>query len=207
MKKSNKLIFGYLGFLWVSLALTLVVSFTLTPQFSFVDEVRSKKFQLSEEFSAVKIQNTSYLKIELSDSTYLEYISIHGGDVKPPKTDPIKNYRVSNDTLYIDQLQQGENGSFALHVKNLSQILVSDKSRVYLTDLTLDSLSFESPDHELRLASLDSGTIDYRSGQLFLKGSIGELTGRLKDQAWLNIPSKIGKLDIDKSESASIWVD
>lgn len=206
MKKSNKLIFGYLGFLWVSLVLTLLVSFILTPQFSFVDEVRSEKFQL-EEFSVVRIQNTSYLKIEVSDSTYLEYISIHGGDVKPPKTDPIKNYRISNDTLYINQLQQGENGSFALHVKNLSQILVSDKSRVYLTDLTLESLSFESPVHELRIVGLDGGGVDYRSGQLFLKGSIGELTGRLKDQAWLNIPSKIGKLDIDKSESASIWVD
>lgn len=206
MKKSNKLIFGYLGFLWVSLVLTLLVSFILTPQFSFVDEVRSEKFQL-EEFSVVRIQNTSYLKIEVSDSTYLEYISIHGGDVKPPKTDPIKNYRISNDTLYINQLQQAENGSFALHVKNLSQILVSDKSRVYLTDLTLESLSFESPVHELRIVGLDGGGVDYRSGQLFLKGSIGELTGRLKDQAWLNIPSKIGKLDIDKSESASIWVD
>ncbi|MGM0945276.1 MAG: hypothetical protein ACQEW9_08840 [Bacteroidota bacterium] len=206
MKKSNKLIFGYLGFLWVSLVLTLLVSFILTPQFSFVDEVRSEKFQL-EEFSVVRIQNTSYLKIEVSDSTYLEYISIHGGDVKPPKTDPIKNYRISNDTLYINQLQQGENGSFALHVKNLSQILVSDKSRVYLTDLTLESLSFESPVHELRIVGLDGGGVDYRSGQLFLKGSIGELTGRLRDQAWLNIPSKIGKLDIDKSESASIWVD
>lgn len=206
MKKSNKLIFGYLGFLWVSLVLTLLVSFILTPQFSFVDEVRSEKFQL-EEFSVVRIQNTSYLKIEVSDSTYLEYISIHGGDVKPPKTDPIKNYRISNDTLYINQLQQAENGSFALHVKNLSQILVSDKSRVYLTDLTLESLSFESPVHELRIVGLDGGGVDYRSGQLFLKGSIGELTGRLRDQAWLNIPSKIGKLDIDKSESASIWVD
>ncbi|SDC66223.1 hypothetical protein SAMN04488104_100395 [Algoriphagus faecimaris] len=206
MKKSNKLIFGFLGFLWVSLVLTLLVSFILTPQFSFVDEVRSEKFQL-EEFSVVRIQNTSYLKIEVSDSTYLEYISIHGGDVKPPKTDPIKNYRISNDTLYINQLQQGENGSFALHVKNLSQILVSDKSRVYLTDLTLESLSFESPVHELRIVGLDGGGVDYRSGQLFLKGSIGELTGRLRDQAWLNIPSKIGKLDIDKSESASIWVD
>ncbi|WP_439480990.1 hypothetical protein [Algoriphagus formosus] len=208
MKRSNKLIFGYLSFLWVTLIITLVISFALTPQggFSFVDEVRSEKFEIND-FSAVKIQNTKYLKIVKADSTYLEYISIHGGDVKPPKTAPVQNYRVSQDTLYIDQLQQASNGSFMLKVRNLSQILVMDESEVILENLTMDSLAFQSPEHELRLSKLDQVTIDFRNGQLFLKGTIGELTGSIKDQAWLSIPSKIGKINLEKGEKATVFVE
>jgi hypothetical protein len=208
MKKSNKLIFGYLSFLWVSLVITLVISFAMTPQggFSFVDEVRSEKFEIND-FSAVKIQNTKYLKIVKADSTYLEYISIHGGDVKPPKTAPVQNYRVSQDTLYIDQLQQASNGSFMLKVRTLSQILVMDESWLILENLTMDSLAFQSPEHELRLSKLDQVTIDFRNGQLFLKGTIGELTGSIKDRAWLSIPSKIGKINLEKGEKATVFVE
>ena len=208
MKRSNKLIVGYLSFLWVSLIITLVISFAMTPQggFSFVDEVRSEKFEI-DDFSAVKIQNTKYLKIVKADSTYLEYISIHGGDVKPPKTAPVQNYRVSQDTLYIDQLQQASNGSFMLKVRTLSQILVIDESEVILENLTMDSLAFQSSEHELRLSKLDQVTIDFRNGQLFLKGTIGELTGNIKDRAWVSIPSKIGKINLEKGEKATVFVE
>jgi hypothetical protein len=208
MKRINKLIVGYLSFLWVTLIIILVISFAMTPQggFSFVDEVRSEKFEIND-FSAVKIQNTKYLKIVKADSTYLEYISIHGGDVKPPKTAPVQNYRVSQDTLYIDQLQQASNGSFMLKVRNLSQILIMDESEVILENLTMDSLAFQSPEHELRLSKLDQVTIDFRNGQLFLKGTIGELTGSIKDRAWLSIPSKIGKINLEKGEKATVFVE
>ncbi|WP_157807012.1 hypothetical protein [Algoriphagus formosus] len=180
----------------------------MTPQggFSFVDQVRSEKFEI-DDFSAVKIQNTKYLKIVKADSTYLEYISIHGGDVKPPKTEPVQNYRVSQDTLYIDKLQQASNGSFMLKVRNLSQILVMDESEVIIKNQTMDTLVFKSPLHQLQIIGLDSGSVDYRSGQLFLKGTIGELTGSLKDRAWLSIPSKIGKINLEKGEKATVFVE
>ncbi|MCR9084755.1 MAG: hypothetical protein NXH89_20150 [Cyclobacteriaceae bacterium] len=208
MKKSNKIIFVYLGILWVTLVISLVVSFAMTPQrnYSFVDEVRREKFELND-FSVVKIQNSSYLKIVLADSTYLEYITIHGGDVKPPKSEPIKKYRVSNDTLYINQLQQASNGSFLLKVKSLREIQVMDESRLILENLSMDSLAFQSPEHELQLSDLDQVTLDFLNGQLFIKGRIGELTGSLKDDAWLSIPSKIGKINLEKGEKATVFVE
>jgi hypothetical protein len=208
MKKSNKIIFGYLGFLWVTLILTLVISFAMTPQRNFTlgGEVRSEKFEI-DDISVVKIQNTKYLKIVKADSAYLEYFTMHGGDVKPPKTEPVQNYRVSQDTLYIDQLQQASNGSFMLKVRNLSQILVMDKSEVILENLTMDTLVFKSPLHQLQIIGLDSGSVDYRSGQLFLKGTIGELTGSIKNRAWLSIPSKIGKINLEKGEKATVFVE
>jgi len=68
MKRSNKLIFGYLSFLWVTLIITLVISFAMTPQggISFGGEVRSEKFEI-DDISVVKIKNTSYLRIVKAD--------------------------------------------------------------------------------------------------------------------------------------------
>ncbi|WP_460318113.1 hypothetical protein [Algoriphagus taiwanensis] len=188
--------------------ITLVVSFSLTPQrsFSFAGEGRSEKFEI-DDVSVVKIQNTSYLRIVNADSSYLEYFSMLGGDVKPPKTEPIRNYRVINDTLYIDQLQQASNGSFLLKVKSLRQIQVMDESEVILKNLTMDSLVFQTPLHQLQIIGLDSGSVDYRSGQLFLKGTIGELKGSIKDRAWLTIPSKIGKINLEKGGKATVFVE
>lgn len=208
MKTSNNIIVGFLSFVWVSLVLTLFISFKASDQLPFkvAKEIKTEKTAL-DEFSVLVVQNTSFLKIVQADSSALEYVSIHGGNVNQNQTQPIQNFRVSNDTLFIDQLQQAPNGGFVLKVNRLNQLIILDKSSVEFEKVKQDALSFSAQGYDFLLGGMNEFMLEFRNEQLFLNGEITQISGKIGSGKWMKVPSKVEKLDIQKDPNATIFVE
>jgi|AntRauMFilla1563_2_1112583.scaffolds.fasta_scaffold00864_10 hypothetical protein len=229
MKTSNKIILSFFLFAWLALMGTLLISFKMSDQKGYwvVDKIETEVKEL-EEFSVVVIEEAGVLQIKNSDKNRFEYTYATGGDVKPPKNNPINEYQIRNDTLFIAHIQQASNGGFVLGVKDMKSISIKNSSEIEIVDFesdsllvssqnsklkftgspSLDFLSLVSDDYfDLKFSELKGFGLTLRTNSLKLTGEIGPVSGKMGADSFLTIPQVVGKLAIDKPNTATISVE
>lgn len=226
MKTSNKIIFSFLTFAWLSIIATLLIS----NQFADYNNIPGKRRVVKTEtdladFSVIKIDQASTFRILPADSNRLEYNELIGDGIKPPKGKPIQEYSVGNDTLFINNLRNVEHGGYTLKVRDLKHLIVSNATQVELVGFTQDSLTINSANSNvsisknsefsfLSIRSLPKFELDFSSVKgfsMFLTedncnvfGDIEEISGTIGNYAGLGIPRKTEIVNVDTSINGKI---
>ncbi|AFL82915.1 hypothetical protein Belba_0248 [Belliella baltica DSM 15883] len=232
MKTSNKLLFSFLGFAWLSIMVSLMVSFkysnptgvVITNQ-TFVDES-----PISGDFSVVSIQDSWVVSLENDGEKRVEYTRIKT-DKKGAKEhgDPDPYFlEVREDTLFIQGMQQKPNGGYSLYIGDSIKSLVLEnvKEVNVRKDISLDSLIVQASNSTFKLqkghglsALSYSGISDSRlsvegisflsiylqNSNAIIEGDLGKISGELIG-AELSLPLKTGGMNLKKDDYSKIRV-
>jgi len=141
MKTSNKIMVFFLTFAWLSFMSTLLISH----QFAYYHTISAMQRVLKTEsdlanFSVVTIEKAGNLIIVSMPRNRLRYERLVGEGISVPETDPIEDYVVRNDTLFVKNLTQASDGTFLLEVKNLKHLIVNNTSKINLAGFDQDLL-------------------------------------------------------------------
>lgn len=177
------------------------------------------------DFSVIKIDEASTLQIVPGDSNRLDYDELIGDGIKPPKTEPIQDFTVRNDTLIIKNLRNASNGGYTLRVSNLKQLIVSNTTKIDLIGFSQDSLKIISensnvtiskssefsflylksaPKFDLAFKSVKDFTLSLTADNCNIFGEVEEISGMIGNYAGLGIPRKTEKVDVDTSINGKI---
>ncbi|MCH7406542.1 hypothetical protein [Belliella aquatica] len=232
MKTSNKILFSFLGFAWLSIMVSLMVSYrysnptgvVITNQ-TFVDES-----PISGDFSVVFIQNSGVIILGNDGDKRVDYVRLKS-DKRGTKEygDPAPYFlEVRQDTLFIQGMQQKPNGGYSLYIGDSIKSLVLENVREVIVrkDLKFDNLIVQAMNSTLKLqkghglsALSYSGISDSRlsvEGMSFLsiylqnsnadiQGDLGEISGELIG-AELSLPLKTGGMNLKKDDYSKIRV-
>ncbi len=180
-----------------------------------------------QDFSVIYIKEASNLQVFSGDTNQLEYDEISGGDIKPSKTEPIQDFIVKNDTLFIKNLRNASNGGYTLRVINLEHLIVNNTSNIELFGFKQDSLlitveetntlwvnnsklsymHFVSPEKfDLELISTDDLRLALFGDKNLCSvgGNIQSVSGKIGNYMKLSVPRKTEILDVDKSDNGKI---
>lgn len=177
------------------------------------------------DFSVIKIEEGSRLRIVPSDSNRLDYDELIGDGIKPPKTAAIQDYIVKNDTLFIKNLRNESNGGYTLRVGNLKHLIVKNTYNIDLIGFSQDSLLITSensnvtisknsefsflylksePKFDLTFKSVKEFSLSLTEDNCNVFGDIEEISGTIGNYAGLGIPRKTEKVDFDTSINGKI---
>lgn len=222
MKTSNKIIVSFLTFAWMSVIASLLISH----QFADYNNIPGKRRVIKTEtdlanFSVVKIEQAGKLIISSLPRNRLRYERLVGEGIAIPETDPIEDYVVRNDTLFVKNLRQASDGNFLLEVKNLKHLIVNNTNQIHLSGFDQDlllitttnskvAISQKSSFSYLNISSPGKLNLSFTSASDFsllldenkcrVSGEIMGISGIIRDNVELIIPSEVGKLDLDTSE-------
>ena len=131
----------FLTFAWLSFMSTLLISH----QFAYYHTISAMQRVLKTEsdlanFSVVTIEKAGNLIIVSMPRNRLRYERLVGEGISVPETDPIEDYVVRNDTLFVKNLTQASDGTFLLEVKNLKHLIVNNTSKINLAGFDQDLL-------------------------------------------------------------------
>ncbi|SMP07129.1 hypothetical protein SAMN06265367_101562 [Algoriphagus winogradskyi] len=211
---------------WVSIMATLLISH----QFADYNNIPGMRKVVKSEtdladFSVITIDEASRLQIVPSDSNRLDYEELIGEGLKPPKTEPIQDFIVENDTLFIKNLRNASNGGYTLRVKNLNYLIVRNTYSVDLIGFSQDSLLINSlnsnvtisknsefsflylksePKFDLTIKSAKEFSLSLTEDNCNVFGEIEEISGIIGNYAGLGIPRKTEKVDVDTSVNGKI---
>jgi len=238
MKTSTKIIVSFLTFCWVVLMASLLISFRYSDQrgYGFIEKIEKEEILL-QEFKHVVVKNSGGLTITSSDSLKLTYHKYFFDDGEIPEEHEL-NYRISNDTLFIDSLMQRSSGYFELKLRTLNSLILEDVAEVNFNKFHQDSLRVISTsaslvfEDSMRVTSKESfsvfrdvklGYLDYNGTSSDLKsnvisnfkirieatqaelgGDIQSISGWVGDRSILMLPNKVGKVNLEKSNSGQI---
>ncbi|UZD24229.1 hypothetical protein PBT90_12620 [Algoriphagus halophytocola] len=222
MKTSNKYIFSFLSFSWLSIISTMLISYEFMD-----DEPKIVKTENAlADFSAINIDEVSTLQIVPGDSNRLEYNELIGDGIEQPKTKPTHDLTVKNDTLYIRNIRNARNGNYTLLVGNLKHLIVSNTGNVNLLGFSQDSLLINSenstvnisessefsflqlksePKFDLTLKSVKDLSMLLTDDKCNVLGEVEEISGTIGNYAELSISRKTEKVDIDTSNNGKIF--
>jgi hypothetical protein len=179
------------------------------------------------DFSVIKIEEASRLQIVPSDTNRLDYDALIGDGIDPPKTEPIQDFIVENDTLFIKNLRNAKNGGYTLRVSKLKHLIVKNTGDVELLGFSQDSLKitveetntlwvnnskisymhFVSPEKfDLELISTDDLRLALFGDKNLCSvgGNIQSVSGKIGNYMKLSVPRKTEILDVDKSDNGKI---
>lgn len=177
------------------------------------------------DFSVVKIEEASRLQIVPGDSSRLDYDELIGDGIKLPKTDPIQDFTVQNDTLFIKNLRNVSNGGYTLRVSNLEHLIVKNTGNVDLIGFSQDSLLINSenskvtisessefsflhlksaPKFDLAFKGVKDFSMSFSNDHCGVSGDIEEVSGKIGNYARLGIPRKTRKVVVDTSTNGKL---
>ncbi|TXE10234.1 hypothetical protein [Algoriphagus aquimarinus] len=221
MKTSNKYIFSFLSFAWLSIIAVMLISYELD---DYEPKVVKIKTDLAD-FSVIKIEEASSLQIFPSDSNRLDYDELIGDGIKPPNTEPIQDFTVKNDTLFIKNLRNTSNGGYTLRVSNLQHLIVKNTYNIDLIGFSQDSLLITSensnvtisknsefsflylksePKFDLTFKAVKEFSLSLTEDNCNVFGEIEEISGTIGNYAGLGIPRKTEKVDVDTTINGKI---
>ena len=232
IKTSNKILYSFLLFAWVSIMATLLVSFRYSINASayIFEKMETKTWEIAGDFSVVSISDSWVVRLDGSKKGQIEYFRAFFRD-RPSKNhgdpDPFI-HEVRNDTLFIKGMRQNPNGSFTIHVGAIKSLVIEQVSEVELLKMGLDSLKIVSNAGELVLQK-DHGVthLDFVGGNdsklkvvgieslnLFLDRSkadlqlyLGGISGQVINRSEVIIPAQSGEMNLSKDKTSTIVVE
>ena len=228
MKTSNKIIVFFLTFAWLSFISTLLISH----QFAYYHTISAMQRVLKTEsdlanFSVVTIEKARNLIIVSMPRNRLRYERLVGEGIPVPETDPIEDYVVRNDTLLVKNFTEASDGTFLLEVKNLKHLIVNNTSKINLVGFDQDLLlitaenskvviseksnfsylNVSSPEKlNLSFTSATDFSLELDDNQCKVSGVIKQISGTIRDNVELIIPSEVGKLDVSSTENGKVTI-
>ncbi|MEB2780940.1 hypothetical protein U3A58_11095 [Algoriphagus sp. C2-6-M1] len=226
MKTSNKIIVSFLTFAW----LTIMASLLVSHQFADYNNIPGKRRVIKTEtdladFSVVKIEQAGTLIISSLPRNRLRYERLVGEGIAIPETDPIEDYVVRNDTLFVKNLRQASDGNFLLEVKNLKHLIVNNTNQIHLSGFDQDlllitttnskvAISQKSSFSYLNVSSPEKINLSFTSASDFslvvdevkvkVSGDIKGMSGTIGDNIELIVPSEVGKMDVNTAKNSKI---
>ncbi|SIS91471.1 hypothetical protein [Belliella pelovolcani] len=136
MKTSNKLLFSFLGFAWVSVVGAMFASVhysgkedLLSRETFLLEEDLVDSMPIEGEFSVVSIQNSGILMLNREGMSRIEYkqFSYKGRDENTSDGNSPYFIEVKEDTLFVREAKMKENGSFTLYIgQNIKTLILND---------------------------------------------------------------------------------
>jgi len=177
------------------------------------------------DFSVVKIEQAGTLIISSLPRNRLRYERLVGEGIAISETDPIEDYVVRNDTLFVKNLQQASDGHFLLEVENLKHLIVTNTKQIHLSNFDQDlllitadnskvAISQKSSFSYLNVSSPGKLNLSFTSAKDFslvldesqckVSGQIDGISGTIRDGIELIVPTEVGELDVNTSESGKV---
>jgi len=232
MKTSNKILFSFLLFAWVSIMVTLLVSFRYSKLrgYARVEKTETKTWDIKSNFSVVSIEESAVVFLERKPERGIKYLSIitsHNRDKAYGDPDPFV-YEVRNDTLFVKGMKQKPNGNFTIQVGAIRSILIDQVTEVRLRAMAMDSLTVKSSrghlglekdhgvthldfegekDSRLQVQGIESLklSLDHSKADLYLY--LGKISGQVGNHSEVIIPTKSGEMSLTKDKSSKILVE
>ena len=150
MKTSNKILFSFLGFAWVSVVGAVFASVhysekedLLLRETFLLEETSVDTMPIEGEFSVVSIQNSGILMFKKEDVSRIEYrqFSYKESDENASNSSSPYFIEVKEDTLFVRDARMKENGSLTLYIgQNIKTLILND-----VTELgTQNALNYDS---------------------------------------------------------------
>ncbi|MCH7399665.1 hypothetical protein MM236_16830 [Belliella sp. DSM 107340] len=230
MKTSNKLLFSFLGFAWVSVVGSMFVSLYFSEKENAMRiETLIHQTPIEGGFSVVSIQDSGILTFKRGGESRVEYKKyLSESDVQDPSEDPDPYFtEVRNDTLFIKELRIKELGTFTLCIdKDIKSIILNNVSELRSFDaINYDSLTVMATKSAFRLDNQHgvsflnfNGNTDSRLSvvsipnlEIYLDKSnagisqyLGTVSGELIGSE-VNLPSKTTEINIKKDENSRFY--
>ncbi|GMQ31589.1 hypothetical protein Aconfl_42340 [Algoriphagus confluentis] len=232
MKTSNKILFSFLLFAWVSIMATLLVSFRYSELrgLSMIEKMETKTWEIAGEFSVVSISDSWVTFLDGSAKGQIKYLKVltsHNRDVDFGDPDPFSQ-EVRNDTLFIKGMRQKPNGNFSIQVAGIKSIIMDQVTEVRLRKMALDSLKVISTAGELVMEK-DHGVkhLDFEGkneSSLLIEGIeslnllldqskadlqlyLGGISGQVINRSEVTLPSQSGAMNLSKDKTSKILVE
>jgi hypothetical protein len=232
MKTSDKILFSFLGFAWVSIMITLLVSFRYSTLkgLSILDKVEVKEWPISGSYSVVSIQNSWALEIDHQSQELIRYSKYFTSDKRGEELedpDPFA-YEVRNDTLFVKGMKQKPNGSFSIQIGDIKSFVLDDVVEVRIKSLPTDSLIVRSNkgqfilqkdhgvvhldfegnnDSGLQAFGLESLKLSLDRSKADLQLYLGGISGQVINRSEVTLPSQAGEMNVTKDKSSKILVE
>ncbi len=232
MKTSTKIVFSFLLFAWVSIMVTLLVSFRyslLGSAYQF-EKMETKTWEISGDFSVVSVKDSWSLRLDGSKKGQIEYFKAFFRN-RPSKNhgdpDPFI-HEVRNDTLFIKGMRQNPNGSFTINVGAIKSLVIDQVSEVELLRMGLDSLKVISNagelvlqkdhwvthldfvggnDSKIQVAGIQSLNLFLDRSKAELQLYLGGISGQIINQSQVTLPTKSGNMNLSNDKTSTIVVE
>ncbi len=207
-----------------------MASLLISHQFADYNNIPGKRRVIKTEtdladFSVVKIEQAGTLIISSLPRNRLRYERLVGEGIAIPETDPIEDYVVRNDTLFVKNLRQASDGNFLLEVKNLKHLIVNNTNQIHLSGFDQDlllitttnskvAISQKSSFSYLNVSSPEKMNLSFTSASDFslvvdevkvkVSGDIKGMSGTIGDNIELIVPSEVGKMDVNTAKNSKI---
>lgn len=207
-----------------------MASLLISHQFADYNNIPGKRRVIKTEtdladFSVVKIEQAGTLIISSLPRNRLRYERLVGDGIAIPETDPIEDYVVRNDTLFVKNLRQASDGNFLLEVKNLKHLIVNNTNQIHLSGFDQDlllitttnskvAISQKSSFSYLNVSSPEKMNLSFTSASDFslvvdevkvkVSGDIKGMSGTIGDNIELVVPSEVGKMDVNTARNSKI---
>lgn len=229
MKTSNKLLFFFLGIVWLSVVGAIFASVNYSEKENALrKEILIHKTPIEGSFSVISIQNSGILRFKRGRESRIEYRKlVSERDVQDPSEDPDSYFtEVISDTLFIKELRVKMQGSFTLHVgERVKSIILKNVSELRSLDaINYDSLMVQATNSVFRLDNQHgvgylnfNGDSDSRLAvvsmprlEIYLDKSnaevsqyLGQISGELFGSE-VSIPRKTIEINIKKDDNSSL---
>jgi hypothetical protein len=191
----------------------LLISFRYSDQrgYGFIEKIEKEEILL-QEFKHIVIKNSGVLTITSSDSLKLTYFKLFFDTGEIPEEREL-NYRISNDTLFIDSLMQRSSGYFELKLRTLNSLILEDVAEVNFNKFHQDSLKVISSqaslvfEDSMRVTSKESFSVfqGVKLGFLDYNGTSSDLKANVISNFKIRIEDTQAELGGD-IQSISGWV-
>lgn len=232
MKTSNKILFSFLGFAWLSIMVSLMVSY----KYSNTNKVAVSYLMFTDrspilgDFSVIFIQDSWVISLENDGEKRVDYVGLKSDKKGTKEYDDPDPYllEVRQDTLFIQGMKQKPYGGYSIHIGDNVKSLVLENVRqvIVQNDLGMDSLIVQAlnstlklqkghglrdlkysgiSDSHLLVENIATLSIFLRNSDADIQGDIGEISGELVG-AELSLPLKTGGMNLKKDDYSKIRV-
>ncbi|MCH7412801.1 hypothetical protein MM213_04835 [Belliella sp. R4-6] len=155
MKTSNKLLFSFLGFAWLSMVGGMLASVHLLESKPFVKDAVVSSTPVDDDYSVVSIQDFGKLALVMSKDTRIERrkISFEGNDEHVSEDVDPYFVEVRDDTLFISNAEIKQYETWTLHVdRQIKSLILNNVTEVNaLNAFEYDSLKILASNSSFRL--------------------------------------------------------
>ncbi|TFV94276.1 hypothetical protein E4S40_09580 [Algoriphagus kandeliae] len=232
MKTSNKIVYSFLAFAWLSIMVTLVISFFFSRLrgFSTLDKVEVKEWPVLGSYSVVSIQDSWVVSIERQKEGTIQYTKYYFSREREElleDPDPFF-YEVRNDTLFVKGMKQKPTGKFSIHVGPIKSIVLKDVTEVRVKEVGIDSLivkanhghltmeenhgvgflRFEGKNESrLQIMKIPALELYLDQSKAEIYKEMGDVSGNLARRSEVILPTKLGELNLTKDENSKVSIE
>jgi hypothetical protein len=225
IKTSNIILLGYLGLLLLLTTATLIFGFSNKDELSHVSRYPEASIDTKalESFRVLHISGDAKVRLTTSPSHAIDFISY------PNETNTSEvNYRVANDTCFIDVWVRKGLAEAVLKAPELDAILIMNGAELFMSEFIQEQLSLHIHSAKVKISSRKSEVkalylvaeddskaelygihhlhVDLKASQVTLFDYAEEIIGILESNSKLELRGGGSKLNLEKSKDSKIFI-